>query len=163
MAKTKKLDKKNQIILNLLQTDCRMSLTEISKNVELSVDSVKKRINKMKNNNIFFPKIQLRPRNFGFSNVVDIKIKVKNYNENEINEFILYLKNHIRVVEFFSIAGDWNFSIVILAKDALEQGRLTEEIRSKFSKIISGWSESLTTKAHKFEEYDMTKLMENHK
>ena len=156
----KKLDDKNCAILRLLQENCRMSLTEISRNVGLSVDSVKKRINKMINENVFFPKIQLRPRNFGYNNVVDIKIKIQNYNEEEINEFITYLKEHPRVVELFSIAGDWNFSIVIIAKDALEQGILTEEIRNRFSKIIAGWSESLTTKAYKFEEYDMTKLME---
>ncbi|MBT4540737.1 AsnC family transcriptional regulator [Candidatus Woesearchaeota archaeon] len=160
MKKPKKLDDKNCAILRLLQENCRMSLTEISRNVGLSVDSVKKRINKMINENVFFPKIQLRPRNFGYNNVVDIKIKIQNYNEEEINEFITYLKEHPRVVELFSIAGDWNFSIVIIAKDALEQGRLTEEIRNRFSKIIAGWSESLTTKAYKFEEYDMTKLME---
>ena len=160
MKKPKKLDDKNCAILRLLQENCRMSLTEISRNVGLSVDSVKKRINKMINENVFFPKIQLRPRNFGYNNVVDIKIKIQNYNEEEINEFITYLKEHPRVVELFSIAGDLNFSIVIIAKDALEQGRLTEEIRNRFSKIIAGWSESLTTKAYKFEEYDMTKLME---
>lgn len=160
MKKPKKLDDKNCAILRLLQENCRMSLTEISRNVGLSVDSVKKRINKMINENVFFPKIQLRPRNFGYNNVVDIKIKIQNYNEEEINEFITYLKEHPRVVELFSIAGDWNFSIVIIARDALEQGRLTEEIRNRFSKIIAGWSESLTTKAYKFEEYDMTKLME---
>ena len=38
-----KLDEKNCLILNLLQENCRISLTELAKRVDLSIDSVKKR------------------------------------------------------------------------------------------------------------------------
>jgi len=157
----KELDKKDCVILNLLQENCRMSLTDISKKVGLSIDSVKKRIKRMIKDNIFFPKIQLRPRNFGFKNIVDIKINLHNYSEKDIKEFIEYLKENPRVAEIFSISGDWNFSIVIIAKDAIDLGRITNEIRNKFSKIIDGWSESLTTNVYRFENYDMLKLMEH--
>jgi len=156
----KELDEKDCVILNLLQENCRMSLTDISKKVGLSIDSVKKRIKKMIKNDIFFPKIQLRPRNFGFKNIVDIKIKLRNYSEKDIKEFIEYLKENPNVAEVFSISGDWNFSIVIIAKDAIDLGKRTGEIRNKFSKIIDIWSESLTTCVYKFENYDMIKLME---
>ncbi len=160
MRKTKELDEKDCVILNLLQENCRMSLTDISKKVGLSIDSVKKRIKRMIKDNIFFPKIQLRPRNFGFKNIVDIKIKLHNYSEKDIKEFIEYLKENPNVAEIFSISGDWNFSIVIIAKDAIDLGRIAGEIRNKFSKIIDTWSESLTTCVYKFENYDMVKLME---
>ena len=160
MRKTKELDKKDCVILNLLQENCRMSLTDISKKVGLSIDSVKKRIKRMIKDNIFFPKIQLRPRNFGFKNIVDIKIKLHNYSEKDIKEFIEYLKGNPRVAEIFSISGDWNFSIVIIAKDAIDLGKITNEIRNKFSRIIDSWSESLTTWVCRFEDYDMLKLME---
>ena len=156
----KELDKKDCIILNLLQENCRMSLTDISKKVGLSIDSVKKRIKRMIKDDIFFPKIQLRPRNFGFKNIVDIKIKLHNYSEKDIKEFIEYLKENPRVAEIFSISGDWNFSIVIIAKDAIDLGNVVESIRSKFNHIISDCSESLTTRVYKFENYDMLKLIE---
>ena len=159
MSKTKELDEKDCLILNLLQENCRMSLTDISKKVGLSIDSVKKRIKRMIKDDIFFLKIQLRPRNFGFKNIVDIKIKLHNYSEKDIKEFIEYLKENPRVAEIFSISGDWNFTIVIIAKDAIDLGNVVESIRNKFSHIISDWSESLTTKAYKFENYDVLKLM----
>jgi len=153
------LDQKNCRILNLLQKNCRMSLTEISKNVGLSVDSVKKRINKMIEKNIFFPRIQLRPRNFGFKNIVEIKIKLENQDIKKVNEFIEYLKNTSEIVEILTVSGNWDISIVIICKDALDLGRITDKIRRDHGKIISNWTKSLTTCAHKFEEYDMLKLI----
>jgi len=160
MRKTGELDEKDCIILNLLQENCRMSLTDISKKVGLSIDSVKKRIKRMVKDDIFFPKIQLRPRNFGFKNIVDFRIKLHNYNSKDINEFIKYLRNNPHIAEIFTLSGDWDFSIVVIAKDAIHLGKIAGEIRNKFSRIIDSWSESLTTCVYKFENYDMVKLME---
>ncbi|MDD5086529.1 MAG: winged helix-turn-helix domain-containing protein [Candidatus Nanoarchaeia archaeon] len=160
LKKMEKLDEKDCIILNLLQENCRMSLSDISRKVNLSVDSVKNRIDNMIKHHIFFPKIQLRPRNFGFYDIVDIKIKLHNYTKKEIDDFVGFLENHQRVAEMFSVSGDWDFSIVIIAKDSQDLGKITKEIRNRFNRIISDWNESLTTEAYKFERYDMLKLME---
>ena len=155
----KELDKKDCVILNLLQENCRMSLTDISKKVGLSIDSVKKRMKRMIKDEVFYPKIQLRPRNFGFKNVVDIKVKLHDYNEKDKKEFVNFLEENPYVAEMFSVSGDWDFSIVIIAKDAEDLGNIIESIRNKFSYMISDWSESLTTHAYKFETYDLTKLI----
>ncbi len=154
-----KLDEKNCIILNLLQEDCRMSLTEIAKRINLSVDSVKKRVAKMKKEGIFYPKIQIRPRQLGFKYVVDVKVKLHNYKEKEMQEFIEYTTNHPRIPEVLSLSGEWDFTLVIIAKDHEELGELTGQIRKKFGNIISDWTESLTTIAYKFEKYDLLKLI----
>ena len=152
------LDDKNRLILNILQKDCRLPLTAIAEQVDLSIDAVKKRIDKMIQNNIFFPKIQLRPRNFGFKHIVDVKIKLNNTTEQSHKEFILYLTNHSRVAELFTIAGEWDISLVFISKDNMDLSNVKNEIRNKFGNIISDWSESITLQSHKFEEYDMLKL-----
>ena len=154
----KKLDEKNCLILNLLQEDCRMSLTEIAKRVGLSVDSTKKRIDKMLKEGIFYPKIQLRPRHFGFPYIVDVKIKLRNYTDQKIKEFVKYMNNHPRIAELFSISGEWDFTLVIIAKDHEDLAMISDEIRKKFGEIISDWTASLTTIAYKFEKYDMLNL-----
>jgi len=159
----KELDKKDCVILNLLQEDCRMSLTDISKRVGLSIDSVKKRINRMIKDNIFFSKVQLRPRNFGFCNIVDVRIKLHNYSKDDYETFRSYLKKNPHISEIFSISGHWDISIVIIAKDALHLGRITREIRNDFNSIIESWTESLTTGVCKFENYDMVELMDHDK
>lgn len=152
------LDQKNCMILNLLQQDCRMSLTKIAKEVGLSVDSVRKRIKKLVKDKVFFPKIQLRPRHFGFNNIVEIKIKLHNYSDKDMKEFVEYLQNHTRVTEIFSLTGEWDFSIVLIAKDGEDLAIIAEQIRNKFSNLINSWSESFTKVVHKFETYDMLKL-----
>jgi Lrp/AsnC family leucine-responsive transcriptional regulator len=154
-----KLDEKDSEILNILQVNCRTSLTEIAKKVLLSIDSVNKRIKKMQTNNIFWPKIQLRPRNFGFRNIVDIKIKLNYTSEKRVKEFVSHLRAHPRVSEVFSISGEYDFSIVIIAKDAMDLGDITSKIRLKFRDIITSWTETLTTNSYKFEYYDMCELM----
>ena len=154
-----KLDKKDCIILNILQENCRTTLTSIAKKVNLSIDSVKKRIQKMENI-IFHPRIQIRPRSLGFNYIVDVKIKFSNHSKEEINKFIIYLQKHPRIAEIFSVSGEWDLSLVIVSKDATDFDNITSDIKKRFGKIIGSWSGSVTLRAYKFEKYDMTKLID---
>jgi len=154
-----KLDKKDCMILDILQRNCRAPLTEIAGEVGLSIDSVKKRMNRMLAEKVYYPKIQLRPRNFGFANIVDVKIRLHNTTEDELERFAAYLSGHPRVTEVFMISGEWDLSLVIIARDAIDLGRTTSQIRNRFGKIINSWSESLTTASYKFEEYRMLELI----
>ena len=156
--KIRVLDAKDCLILNILQSNCRISLTDIAKQIGLSIDSTKKRIKKMENL-FFYPRVQIRPRKLGFSNIVDIKIKLNTYNEKEINKFLDYLKSNPRIVEIFSISGQWDLSMVVISKNADDLGNISLEIKNKFGKIISAWSESTTLKAYKFEHYDVGNLL----
>jgi Lrp/AsnC family transcriptional regulator, leucine-responsive regulatory protein len=154
-----KLDEKDSIILNLLQENCRISLTEIAKKIKLSVDSVKKRIKKMQGE-IYYPKIQIRPRSLGFNNIVDIKIKLNNHSQKDFENFIEYLKNNERIPEVFRISGEWDISIVVIAKNTEDFDDITNEIKKKYGKIITTWSESLTLNVYKFEKYNILNLLE---
>lgn len=152
------MDEKDAKILDLLQENCRMPLTALAKEVHLSIDSVKKRMKKLLDHKIFYPKIQLRPRNFGFANVVDVRVKLQYGSDKEVESFIAYLKEHPQVVELFSVAGEWDIAMVLIAKDALDLGELTATIRNKFGKLINSWTVSLTIKSYKFETYNMNAL-----
>jgi len=156
------IDEKNCEILQILHSNSRTSLTEISKKVNLSIDSVNKRIKKMIENKIFSPSILMRHRYCGFSNVVEVKIKLKNLNDEQgFKEFIAFLNEYPRITQVFSIAGECDMTIVFIARDAIEQGEITHEIRSKFGRFINYWSESLTIVAHKFENYNFKQLFLN--
>lgn len=154
------IDNKDCMILNILQENCRESLTNIAKKVGLSVDSTNKRIKKMQKNSIFHPRIQLRPRNFGFKNIVDIKIQLRYESKEKVDKFINYLISNPRVIEIFGNSGNSDLSVVIIAHDAIDLGKITNDIKYKFGNIINSWVETLTTHSYKFEEYDMSKVME---
>jgi len=153
------LDKKDCIILNILQDNCRTSLTDISKQVGLSIDSVKKRIKKMEENKIFHSRIQIRPRNFGFANIVNVKIKLKDHSKEKKGKFIKYLQENPRISEIFSMSGEEDLSIVVVSKDAADLNCTISDIKSKFGNIINSWNDSMTLKVYKFESYNMEKLL----
>lgn len=152
------VDKKDLQLLNLLQEDCRMSLTKLAAHIGRSIDATKKRLKKLQEQGYFFPKVQVRPRHLGYPYIVDVKIKLHNYDNTTLETFNNYLLEHPRVAELFSISGEWDYTLVLIAKDHEDLARLGDEIRDKFNSIIADWQESLTKVAYKFETYDLLKL-----
>ncbi len=154
------LDRKDCSILNILQKNCRATLSEIGEMVELSPDSVRRRIDKMIEHKMFHPKIQMRPPHFGYPNVVEVKIKLKDHSKEKYGAFIGFLQDHKRIVEIFRVSGPWDLSIVIISKSATDFLAISDEIKEHFGELISEWIESMTLDSYKFELYDMIKLME---
>ncbi|MBN1275026.1 Lrp/AsnC family transcriptional regulator [Candidatus Woesearchaeota archaeon] len=153
------LDEKTGKILNILQKNCRASLTAIAQETGLTVDVVKKRLERLLEEKIILPKIHIRPRTLGFTHVIDVKIKIKNYDQETVDQFIDYCKGHPRITEFFAISGNWDYTIVIIAKSHEDLGKTTRAIKTTFPNLFSEWAESLTTKGYKFEDYDIEKLI----
>lgn len=149
------LDDKDRKILMILQEDGRVRLKEIAKKVNLSIDSVNKRIKEMARKDIFRATILINPRIIGYPLLADIKIKLKNVSEAEKQSFINYLKHHSRCVDLLSTLGDSDFTCVLIAKDSSELEQLSTEIRQRFKKIIDEWRGLLVLKSYKFEEYKL--------
>jgi len=151
--KSRILDDKDEKILMILQNNGREQLKSISKKVNLSIDSVHKRIKEMLRKQVFIPTILIDPRVIGYPLVADIKIKLKNVSELQREKFISYLKNHKRVTELLSVMGDFDFTCVLVAKDSNELEKFSTEIREKFKDLIDEWKGILVLKTYKFEEY----------
>ena len=151
--KSRILDDKDKKILKILQENGREQLNKIAKKVGLSIDSTHKRIKVMIEKGIFYPTILIDPQAIGFPLIADIKIKLKNVTEKALGEFIAYLKKYPRCTELLSITGDYDFTIVLIAKDGNELEKLSTEIRQKFRDLIGEWRSNLVLKSHKFEEY----------
>lgn len=151
--KSRIIDDKDKKILGILQENGREQLNKIAKKVGLSIDSTHKRIKVMMEKGIFHPTILIDPRVIGFPLVADIKIKLKNISQNDLDKFVSHLKNHPRCTELLSIMGDYDFTCVLIAKDGDELEKISTEIRQKFKDLIDGWKSNLVLKTHKFEEY----------
>jgi len=150
------LDEKDRKILMILQENGREQLTIIAKKVNLSIDSVHKRMKEMQKKEIFGAGIWIEPRKIGFPLVADIKIKLRNITEEEKQSFIKYLTDHPRVIDLLSILGDFDLTCVVIAKDTNELDEVSTKIRQKFSEIIADWKSVLILKTHKFEHYSLT-------
>ena len=107
----------------------------------------------MQEKGIFHPTILINPRAIGFPLIADVKIKLKNVSQKALDDFISHMKKHPRCIELLSIMGDYDFTLVLIAKDGDELEKLSTEIRQKYKDLIDEWKSNLVLKAHKFEEY----------
>ncbi|MBI2044210.1 Lrp/AsnC family transcriptional regulator [Candidatus Pacearchaeota archaeon] len=154
--KSRIMDEKDKKILMILQEDGRVQLTDIAKKVHLSIDSTHRRIKEMMAKGIFTSGIFIDPRAIGFPLVADIKIKLRNIDEKEKENFINYLKNHPRVIDLLSVMGDFDLTCVLIAKTTDELDKISTEIRQKHSELIADWKGMLILKTYKFEYYDLS-------
>ena len=152
------LDKKDKKILNLLQKDSRMMLKDIAKAIGLSIDATHKRMKRMKEEKVFYPSIMVDPKEIGYPLVVDVKIKLKDIDEKRYKEFIAYLYQHPNVTSIFTLTGDYDITIPIIARDYEQLNTITLQIRQKFRDIIADWKSTVNLKVFKFEKYDMEML-----
>ena len=152
------LDERDKRILDILVKDARTPLREIAKEIELSIDSVHKRIKKMRDAEVFFPIASLVPKNFGYPFSTQITINLKNATAENIKKFAAFLKQHPNVVYALSATGKWDFFIVIIGKTSEELHDVGIEIREKFKHIISEWHSAVVLKVFKYEEYDLLGL-----
>lgn len=152
--KDTKIDEKDRKILEILSKNSRTTLKEIGKKVGLSIDSTKARIDKMKASGIITGfTIQVDIEKLGLPLGAHIYIKLKNITDENLDEFITYLKNYDRVIDLMSVLGDYDIFTVILAKDTVELNQIKTKIRKRFTDIIESWNEVLVTEVHKFEQY----------
>ena len=149
------IDDKDKEIIMLLQKDGRMSLTEIAKKVRLSIDSVHKRIKEMIKKGVFYPGIFVEPRVIGYPLLADVKIKLKDLNEEKKDAMIQYLVKHKSVIDLLGIMGDYDLTCVLIARNSEELEKVSMEIRQKFRDLIGEWKSVLILKTYKFEQYDL--------
>ncbi|HII71480.1 TPA: Lrp/AsnC family transcriptional regulator [Candidatus Woesearchaeota archaeon] len=152
------LDAKDKKILNLLQKDGRMLLKDISRKVGLSIDAVHNRMKKMQEAGVYYPSIFIDPKAIGYPLIIDVKVKLKDIDKKRYDQLIAYLKDYPNVIELFTVSGDYDLTLPIIAKDYDQLNSISLEIRNNFKDIIAEWRSGLNLKFFKFEEYDMERL-----
>ncbi|MFH1065200.1 MAG: Lrp/AsnC family transcriptional regulator [Nanoarchaeota archaeon] len=148
------LDNKDKQLLGLLQKNGREQLKILARQIGLSIDSTKKRIEKLKKAGIIAKfGAFIDPKAVGYDLVANVQIKLHNISEEELAKFIAYLKAHKSVTTLITTLGDFDITCVLIAKNTDEMDSLFREIRHKFKNIIADWKSVINLKLHKFEEY----------
>ena len=146
-------DEKDKKLVNLLNENGRLTLKELAKEVGMSIDGVKGRIDKMKAvGAIKFTVIPVA-KFFGYPINSQVYVKLQNITEENRKKFIAYLKAHNKIILVMSVLGDYDVYFVPFAKDAQDLNKIKLEIKEKFPDIISDWREAVAAEVHKYEEY----------
>ncbi len=157
MGKTEKirhLDEKDRKILNILSDNARTKLTKIAREVQLSVDSTKKRIEKLERDGVI-AKYTIIPDidKYGFKLAIHIYIRLKDVTKEKYDELIKDMTKNVRVIDLMAMLGDYDLYIVFIAKDPEDFDKIKLEIKQKFGSIIGDWKEMIVSKLYKLEEY----------
>ena len=150
--KIRPLDEIDRKILNILTENARTKLTVIAKNIQLSVDSTKKRMERMEREGVI-TKYIVRAEDPEIKMGVHIYIKIRNMSKELYDEFIDAMKKNPRCIDLMAVLGDYDLYVVLLGKDQRDLDRMKLEIRQKFNDLIGDWKEVLVTKIYKLEEY----------
>lgn len=148
------IDNKDKQLLDLLQKNSREQLKILAKQIGLSIDSTKKRIEKLKKAGILAKfGAFINPKAVGYDLVANVQIKLHNLSEEELAKFIAYLKAHRNVTTLITTLGDFDITCVLIARNTQEMDSLFREIRHKFKNIIADWKSVINLQVYKFEEY----------
>lgn len=124
------MDKIDNSILKILKNDGRISLSEISSQVGLSIPAVRERMKKMESSGaIKYYTVVLNNEYFGRN--LDGYCKVElNSLEKDLEKFKEFVRNEEEVVECYTITGDYEFFVHFLTKDTKSLEDLIFKMRS---------------------------------
>ncbi|MDR7869353.1 MAG: Lrp/AsnC family transcriptional regulator [Tissierellaceae bacterium] len=122
------MDDINYKILTLLQSDSRMTYTQISKEVNLSIPTVKERINRMVDKGIIKNNtIEVNFKSLGRNIRAIICVDVKS---NRYDHFLNFCTNNPYVTEFYRVVGPYNAIIFIAIEDVDKFEEFIDRIKS---------------------------------
>ena len=112
------MDKVDQQILRILQTDSSLSMSEIAHQVGLSPSPRWKRINKLLNDGIIKSKISLLDGDLlGFGLTAYVSIKTGEHSRDWLEEFSKTVTKMPEVMEFHRMAGDVDYMLKVVVSD----------------------------------------------
>src|SRR5665647_2930086 len=112
------LDKKDLLILRLLQENARITIKEISGKVHLSTTPVHERIKRMEDSGVikqYATLVDHTKVNKGL--IVICYVSLKEHSKNAGMKFIKTMHELNEVVECFSISGEFDFMLKVVCED----------------------------------------------
>ena len=136
ITKNIKLDDKDKEILRLLNTDCRMSLTDISRKTRIPIDTVKYRIERMEKEKIFHYAIVMDPLKIGYPIYDALYLNLVNFTREEEKRLETYTKKNKNIIYSAKTMGKYDYIIGFVATNTRELNDLISEFKTEFQNII---------------------------
>jgi len=147
-----KLDKKDKMILEVLDKNARASIAQISRKTGIQRDSVLYRIRKMQENKtIRFFHTVLNPSILGYEIYSFVNFVLHNLTPEREKKFLSFLKTHPNIIYVAKTTGKWDFSINIAAKTLKEFDEVLSQIRMGFSDVILEYDTASILQEYKYD------------
>ena len=112
------LDKKDKLILSLLQEDSTLSVKEISEKIGLTFTPTYERIKNLEKQGVVEKYVAILNREkLGINIVVYCNIRLKEQSQKTLKEFEDYISKYDEVQEIISLSGEYDYMLKIIAKD----------------------------------------------
>ena len=125
------LDKKDKLILSLLQEDSTLSVKEISEKIGLTFTPTYERIKNLEKQGVVEKYVAILNREkLGINIVVYCNIRLKEQSQKTLQEFEDYISKYDEVQEIISLSGEYDYMLKILASDINSYNNFTVNIIS---------------------------------
>ena len=146
-----KLDEKDKKILQMLNDNCRLPLTTISRKTGIPIDTVKYRIERMEKEQVFSYATIINPPNMGFPIFNGVYLQLIHFSKEEETKLTSYIKQHPNLVYSATCTGQYDYIIGIVAKDLVQFNELLHELKSQFTDIIKDYMVLSIIEEHKYD------------
>jgi len=112
------MDRIDKNILKLLQQDCSLSLQQVADELHLTTTPCWNRIKRLENKGIIKKRVALlAPEKVNLELIAFVQIKTQQHSENWFENFVLQVKSLAQVMEFYRMAGEYDYMLKVLVKD----------------------------------------------
>lgn len=130
------LDELDKGLIKILNSKSRISLVDISSRLNLSIDSIKNRIKRLKTKRILnIYRTSVNYEALGYDHY-KLFIYPKNYSDKEERRTISYLKENPYCINIIRTIGPWKLEAEFLVKDSQEIEDLIDNLIGKFNESI---------------------------
>jgi Lrp/AsnC family transcriptional regulator len=112
------VDKTDKQILKILQQDCSHSLQHIADTLHLTTTPCWNRIKRLEDSGLIKKRVALLDADkVGLELIAFVQIKTLHHSESWFEEFVLQVKSFPQVMEFYRMAGEYDYMLKVLVKD----------------------------------------------
>ncbi|GLS89851.1 AsnC family transcriptional regulator [Psychromonas marina] len=112
------MDKIDKQILRLLQQDCSLSLQQIAESLHLTTTPCWNRVKRLENEGVIKKRVALLDtEKAGLELIAFVQIKTQQHSETWFEDFVLQVKGFSQVMEFYRMAGEYDYMMKVLVKD----------------------------------------------
>ncbi len=127
----KTIDRYDRQVLQLLQEDADLTVSDIAERVGLSTNACWRRIKRLEEQNVIRQHVVLlSEKTLGLNLTVFVSIKTNEHNDNWLKRFAAGVKAIPEVVEFYRISGATDYLLKIITRDIQDYDRVYKKLIS---------------------------------